>query len=61
MPDPNADVPGNIALVVETIALLLHTTLLDGFDLRILFRSVCFSKCPSQKISSVVHTLLGNF
>jgi hypothetical protein len=33
--DANLDVPGKDALAVETIALLLHKALLNGFDSRV--------------------------
>jgi hypothetical protein len=41
MLDTNLGVPGNVALAVETIVLLLHMTLLNGLDPR--FEEV--SKC----------------
>ena len=35
MPDTNLDVPGTFALADEIVALLVHSTLLDGLVLRV--------------------------
>ena len=35
MPGANLDVPGTVALADEFVALLVHTTLLDGIDFRV--------------------------
>jgi hypothetical protein len=32
MPDSNLDVPRNVALADEIVALLVHTTVLDSLD-----------------------------
>jgi len=34
MPDAKLDIPGTVALDDEIVALFVHTTLLDGLDLR---------------------------
>ena len=51
MHDANLDVPGTVALADEIVALLVHTTLLDGIDLRVeevsqcnvLYRLLCYA------------------
>jgi hypothetical protein len=41
MPNANIYVPGTVALADEIVALLVHMTLLDGFDLRVEEVSQC--------------------
>jgi hypothetical protein len=41
MPDANSDVPGTVAVPDKIVALIVHTTLLDGIDLRVAEVSKC--------------------
>ena len=41
MPDANLDAPGTVPLADEIVALLVHTTLLNGLDYRVEEVSQC--------------------